>query len=117
MRGDLKTTVQAILTIYPETRSDDFQLVYKVLCTVARKELTIEEIINGKELHLPSFESITRARRSIQAERLDLCDIETIRLRGLEEEVYEEFYSAIKFDDEDLEELLEDENLIEHLDK
>ena len=60
--------VRKILVHNPQTRNDDNLLIYEYLSTyhdinnVSIKEL----LLNSKQLGIPSFETITRARRKVQ---------------------------------------------------
>ena len=65
----IENKVLEILKAYPETRSDDFILIYRVYQSIneslATRELFCEIMLNHKEYELPSFHSITRARRKV----------------------------------------------------
>lgn len=66
-------TVKRILTIYPTTRNSDKALIGEVLRSIGavttveyfgdKEAVLLEQLLSGK---LPSFESITRARRKVQ---------------------------------------------------
>ena len=85
--------VRKILVHNPRTRNDDNLLIYEYLSTyhdinnVSDKEL----LLNSKQLGIPSFETITRARRKVQEKHPELKDEETAHYRKLEEEKYKEF--------------------------
>lgn len=92
----LKTNVEHILETDEETRGDDFALivkVYKEMKGTLFTSLKFEALMLGHETFgLPSFESITRCRRKIQAERPELRatrEVENIRMD--EQKKYLEF--------------------------
>lgn len=66
----LEVIVKDVLERFPDTRNDDFKLVYAVYREInffhTTKELFCEIMLNHKEYELPAFESITRARRKVQ---------------------------------------------------
>lgn len=70
-----------VLKTYPNTRNDDGFLVSKVIETMnpAIKGLKFNFVMeNRKALGLPSFETITRARRKIQANHPSLRAIKQV---------------------------------------
>ena len=76
--------VERALVEYPKTREDDFILYATVIHYIE------PQIVNQpfgivmkahKELKIPSFESITRARRKVQENNLNLCDEKTRKMR------------------------------------
>lgn len=89
--GSVQDATRQVLKSYPNTRSDDGALVSKVIeiMNPAVKGLKFNFVIeNRKALGLPSFETITRARRKVQAvyPSLRACkEVEEARA-GLEEE-------------------------------
>lgn len=92
----LEKIVENILRIYPDSRDDDFKLISLVYYNIHPETIAMNfnEIINKhKELNLPSFESITRARRKVQSLNQDLCNKETKRKREYEEEKYKIHFS------------------------
>ena len=68
--------VKNILETYEDTRNDDFVLIYRVYKEINEsamvRELFFEVMLNHKKYGLPAFESITRARRKLQAEYEEL---------------------------------------------
>lgn len=71
----VEQAVKAVLTAYPDARDDDFILinrVYQELKFGVGSTYFDELMTRHKELHLPSFESITRARRKLQQEYISL---------------------------------------------
>lgn len=95
--GELKTLmerVEHILEESEETRKDDWTLygAYLDQYTDVDKEITIGQIIlEHKLMELPSFASITRARRKVQERRPELKDSETAVKREDAEGEYREF--------------------------
>lgn len=88
--------VKSILENVPETRDDDFALIYEVA-----KEFGWGGCAFGQALTLwrdrgcPSFEAITRARRKVQETRPELRSEERIaEIRAEQETEYREFYSC-----------------------
>lgn len=65
----IETNVLAVLLKYPESRGNDFVL-YANYIKENKAELTdaglIYALLHAKEIGLPSYESVTRARRKIQ---------------------------------------------------
>ena len=88
----IEPLVKEILEKYEETRNDDFLLishVYYRLCHEVSSASFTAVMLSHKELDLPSFKSITRARRKIQAEYYDLKPREEIQeIKKLEEQEY-----------------------------
>ena len=84
--------VKEILEEYPTTRNDDFILisyVYFKLCPEIADIPFAIIMLEHQEFGLPSFKSITRARRKIQAEYNDLKPKKEIQdIRKLEEQEY-----------------------------
>ena len=91
---DFKTIedkVAYVLRKYPETRSDDFQLIFAVYRmineNVAVMDRFSEVMLNHKQYGFPSFHSITRARRKIFEKYPELKpDSVTKKRQELEEE-------------------------------
>ncbi len=61
--------VEKVLREYPDTRNDNFLLIYRVYREINEelvlRELFFQVMIYHKEYNLPSFSSITRARRKL----------------------------------------------------
>ena len=77
--------VYQILMSNPKTRDDDFELVaeyYYRLCPEVVNMKFSHVFLGHKEIGLPSFESITRARRKIQAQHIALASEKTIQKRN-----------------------------------
>lgn len=72
-RGTLYDVVKTVLQKKPETRGDDRLLLWFV-CEVLRGEPigSTNLITRFAFMKMPSFESITRARREVQAHNKDL---------------------------------------------
>lgn len=83
--------VEKVLEEYPETRTNDNLLIYRVLIknnnSLASKSFT--EVMRSTEM---SFESITRARRKIQKERPELKDSTVAAFRYEQETIFRSFY-------------------------
>ena len=78
---------------FPITRSDDFHLVYRVYQVlnekIITKELFCEVMLNHSQYGLPSFESITRARRKVFEKYPTLKPEKVTKLRKKKEEEFE----------------------------
>lgn len=86
--------VENAMLEYPETRADDFQLVFRVYEQIVDyiKYLEFREIANNHiEYGLPSFASITRARRKILAKHPELRDEKATKIRLKEQKEYLEY--------------------------
>jgi hypothetical protein len=93
----LEAIVYKILAIYKEARNSDFVLITKVIEDIGivdiRKIKFIDLMRKHDELMIPSFESITRARRKIQAKELWLrADDDVAEQRRIEEENFKQEY-------------------------
>ena len=88
--------VKEMLTEYPETRDDDM-LLYARFCYkyeyVTSGDSFMSVMCNAKINKLPSFESVTRARRKVQENEPSLLG-KRYRDRRREEIEYVNFYSA-----------------------
>ena len=64
----LELKIRKLLVSIPETRNDDNVLIYNFLKEYYNvDQLSISDLLlRGKQLGIPSFESITRCRRKIQ---------------------------------------------------
>lgn len=82
--------VEAILTEHKDARSDDKLLLYHYYNDI-HGLTNLSEIAKAS---CPSFESITRARRKIQAEGRLLATDETIEARWFEEGEYRREYGG-----------------------
>ncbi len=92
----IEDLVYEVLKTNIKAREDDFELVlglYKILCPPLL-EISFGGILKEhKEYELPSFESITRARRKIQSQHQELVSQKTLRKRNQLCEEYKEYYS------------------------
>lgn len=91
----VESLVKSILELDPEARNDDFKLiaeVYYYLNNETGKLPFNVVMLAHKELKLPSVESITRARRKVQAEHENLkADKKTEKIRINEELEYRRY--------------------------
>ncbi len=93
-RGMIENTVLEILKNNIESRKDDFILISKVLevTNPQTKDMTIGEVLlKAKELSLPPFSSITRARRKVFKKHPELVPEDIKRIRKKEEQDYKEW--------------------------
>lgn len=91
----LKTIVRNVLILNTKTRSDDFILIGEVIKNLGITGLiTLNQLIeHHSELEIPSFESITRARRAIQEKEPWLqAPLEVQQERAMEEEQAREMF-------------------------
>lgn len=87
-KGYLEKIVFKLLKEYPITRKDDFILiagVYKMLGIDLNR--SFKDVMKNHD-KLPSFESITRCRRKMQAKNEELIDKKTEKIRKEEELKY-----------------------------
>lgn len=102
MRKLLKITelVKGVLEEYPETRNDDNLLWLEALRETAYKrdcvyvlDLGLSSLMhNIRALNLPTFESVSRARRKLQAKYPELRGTERAQRRRAEKEIiYKEY--------------------------
>lgn len=89
----VKNIVSRVLEKHEEAKKDDFILFSYVLDEIGvPTNFDMRTMLhNHKIFGLPSFESVTRARRKIQAEFKALTDARTVEIRKAEQEVYKEF--------------------------
>lgn len=87
--------VKAVLTEYPDARDDDFILINRVYQKLKfdAGSTYFDELMTGhKKYHLPSFESITRARRKLQAEYPELRATKQVQaVRRYEQESFRNY--------------------------
>lgn len=87
-------SVKAILLENPKTRDDDM-LLYGAFCMkhnlIAPDANFYVVMANAKRWGVPSYESVTRARRKVQEQEPYLCGNRR-RERKAEAEVYREYY-------------------------
>ena len=95
-----KKLVEEILIEYPEARNDDNFLWWKVIEIISdgNKDIYIrvipfrEVLLNLHTLGLPSFETVSRARRKVQEKNPSLRGDETVQNHRREkEQVYRDF--------------------------
>ena len=89
----LSKIVLKVLQDHKEARKDDFILVSYVMDELGVPTNFDMRVMlhNHAVFGLPSLESITRARRKIQAEYPALKDDKTAEIRNAEQEEYREF--------------------------
>lgn len=72
---DTERVVEELLTTYPDTRDND-PLLYLMVCKLHSPhiaKLPLERVLlERKELGIPSYTSVGRARRKLQSEREEL---------------------------------------------
>lgn len=91
--------VKSILQRYPEARDDDMKL-YAIACRLKDNPVPTalpfyEAMYNHAAHDLPSYESITRARRKVQQQEEALRG-EKYKARHEQEREYRGFYSPFK---------------------
>lgn len=92
---DYYQIVKEVLEDYPETQDDDMKL-YAIICHY-KANITeqipsfYEAIYNHDKYDLPSYESVTRARRKVQEQEPNLRG-KRRKNRMKEEEVYRDYY-------------------------
>lgn len=95
----IEDIVKHIMTEYPETKADDFLLINEVYSYLDTRvddplfPLSFSNVMkNHVHYNLPSFESITRARRKLQAEDEALRpEIKVRRMRINSKKTYMEY--------------------------
>lgn len=92
MMTETQRMVCEILEEKPIARTDDFILYGFVLkkCGVSLDMPLREFLQNQAKLDVPSFKTVERVRRDIQAVRLDLVEFKTEEARRKAEEKYHE---------------------------
>lgn len=93
---DYYTTVRQILLENPATRDDDMLLYSAFLAKfmiVHPSETFYEVCATAKRRKIPSYESITRARRKVQ-EKEPLLQGKRRKDRKAEEETYRDYYRS-----------------------
>lgn len=73
---DLQLKVERILEQCPQARNDDRELIRIFYARMGKQNITIEQWCMNKTL--PSFDSITRARRKVTQYRKDLRGIDKV---------------------------------------
>ena len=90
----LEPIVIDLLEKYAVTREDDFKLVlgvYLAINTSVRNMNFVDVMKQHEKLGLPSFASITRARRKICESRPDLKDKATAQIRAEEQKEFKRY--------------------------
>ena len=86
--------IKPILEQHPETRGDDF-LLYAEVIREYRPELAelsvIDFFVAHKDLYCPSYESVTRVRRRLQAKHPELCSDKVKERRAKQEAEYKTY--------------------------
>lgn len=93
----LESMEKVVLQVLEESlyaRQDDYVLMYfvceKINPEILKKPLNMA-LYNHNELGLPNFDTITRARRKIQANRPDLKIEKTAKNRRKREQMYKKY--------------------------
>ena len=91
----VESAVKAVLIAHPDARDDDFILINRVY---QRFKFDVGStyfdtvMSNAKKYRLPSFESITRARRKLQAEYPELrASQQEQAIRRYEQETFRDY--------------------------
>lgn len=87
----IEKVVLEVLETYPNARKDDYVLMYFVCRRMCKNSISHpfgSVLLDHKELNVPNWKSIERARRKIQASRPDLVNAETAAIRYEEEKEY-----------------------------
>ena len=84
--------VLAALRANPRARKDDFILVLEVYKNYVHTSMELDIVLTlHKELGLPSFAAIIRARRKLQSKDPSLCDATAVSNRAEAEADYIEY--------------------------
>lgn len=91
--------VKSILQRYPETRDDDMKL-YAIACHMQQNHVPTSvsfytALYNHSDYNMPSYESITRARRKVQEQEATLRG-ERYKARHDREREYHGYYSPLQ---------------------
>lgn len=96
MKKQVKGIVKQILIENKKTRKDDFVLIYEVINKITGGYAKLMMLSDVANLHIkygiPSFESITRARRNVQKEMPELKEKKMAEIRANEEKEFMEEY-------------------------
>lgn len=88
----IEPLVKQVLIDEPQTRSDDYLLILKVLETFVTPTLSLDAVFkNHVILGIPSLETITRCRRKLQAIDPNLRDEKASSIRASEEEEFRKY--------------------------
>ena len=87
--------VKDVLNRFPETREDDFVLIYAVYREINYNVATVDRfseiMLNHAKYKFPSFRSITRSRRKIFEKHPELNPKWVAKMRKELEEDYKEY--------------------------
>ena len=90
--NNVQPLVFAALVDKPETRKDDFLLILEVMRHYVTTDMSLCEVLKHHvELGLPSFASIIRIRRILQAKYPDLVDKPAAEVRAEEEKEFKQY--------------------------
>ena len=96
MKKQMKEIVKQILIENENTRKDDFVLIYEVINKITggyANRMMLSDVANFHVRYgIPSFESITRARRNVQKEMPELKEKKMAEIRANEEKEFREEY-------------------------
>ena len=97
--NEVEKMVKYVMINKPETRNDDFLLIYEVAKLIYPnvKYYSFEKVMKEHKMFgVPVFESVTRARRKLQAEYEELRSSKQIeRARKEKESEYVEYSKRI----------------------
>lgn len=89
---NVQPLVYEALLKYPETRADDYILVLEVYKHFISEEMSLKTVLEQhKELGLPSFASIIRARRKLQTKYPELVNKAIAEIREEERKEYKAY--------------------------
>ena len=90
---NIRKIVKEILEDEPLSREDDLYLILKVVQKLYPKDYAkpFYKVMTEAKYKGISFESITRARRQVQRQYLELKDSKVAEIRDKEQEEYREF--------------------------
>jgi hypothetical protein len=89
---EVQKLVHNALIDRPETRTDDFILVLEVLKNFVTTEMSLETVLeHHRELGVPSFASIVRARRKLQTKYPELINAKAAQIRAAEEKEFKAY--------------------------
>lgn len=87
--------VKYVLENYPDSRRDDFALIGRVYMALEEdtliKKTFIDVMLNHRKYNLPSFHTITRARRKIFEQHPELKPKEATKKRAEEEKKFRRY--------------------------
>lgn len=102
-RKNLEEKVYHILATIPDTRSDDYLLIYYVIGSflyekgITPPESFFEIMVSHRSYDLPSLEGITRTRRRLQAKHEEIrADLEKIEKESKYKSVWVYIHRKLK---------------------